>query len=59
MIVPYRLLEERPPGLYLEKVRAQGSLYAPLASIPQAALEILVAREDPGFYAITESCRSR
>ena len=51
MIVPYRLLEERPPGLYLEKVRAQGSLYAPLASIPQAALEILVAREDPGFYA--------
>ena len=51
MIVPYRLLEERPPGLYLEKVRAQGGLYAPLASIPQAALEILVAREDPGFYA--------
>ena len=51
MIGPYRLLEERPPGLYLEKVRGQGSLYAPLASIPQEALEILVTREDPTFYA--------
>ena len=51
MTGPRRLLEERPPGLYLEKVRGQGSLYAPLASIPREALEILVAREDPAFYA--------
>ena len=50
MIGPYRLLEERPPGLYLEKVRGMGRLYTPLGSIPQEVLEILVKREDPRFY---------
>ena len=47
---PYRLLEDRPIRLYLEGVRGQGSLYAPLDSIPPEVLEILVAREDPSFY---------
>ena len=50
MMNPYRLLEERPIRLYLEKLPGQGSLYAPLASIPQEVLDILVAREDPRFY---------
>ena len=49
MMNPYRLLKERPIRLFLEKVRGQGSLYAPLDSIPHEALNILVAREDAAF----------
>ena len=50
MMNPLRLLEERPIRLYLEGARSQGSLYAPIDSIPREVLEILVAREDPAFY---------
>ena len=49
MMNPFRLLKERPIRLFLEKVRGQGSLYAPLDSIPHEALDVLVAREDAAF----------
>ena len=49
MMNPFRLLKERPIRLFLEKVRGQGSLYAPLDSIPHEALNILIAREDAAF----------
>lgn len=45
-----RTLRECPPGAFLDAVRSQGSHYAPLESIPAEVLEILVTREDPGFY---------
>lgn len=46
-----RRLREVSPRDYLEVLRSQGSLYAPLGSIPQDALDILVAREDPRFFS--------
>lgn len=46
----YRMLKERPVRIYLETVRRQGRLYAPLESIPPEVREIFVTREDPGFY---------
>lgn len=49
MMNPFRLLKERPIRLFLEKVRGQGSLYAPLDSIPHEALNILITREDAAF----------
>ncbi len=45
-----RMLSERPPRAFLDAVRCQGSHYAPLGSIHPEVREILVTREDPGFY---------
>ena len=45
-----RMLKERPLSTYLDAVRRQGSLYAPLDTIPPEVVEIFVTREDPGFY---------
>lgn len=50
MMNPYRLLEERPIRLYLEKVPGQGGLYTALDSIPPEVLDILITREDPEFF---------
>ena len=44
------MLKERPPRIYLDKLRAQGSSYATLDSIPPEVREIFVTREDPEFY---------
>ena len=44
------MLKECPPRVFLEAIRNQGSHYAPLGSIPPEVREILITREDPGFY---------
>lgn len=49
-LAAWRLLEKRPLRTYLNAVRQQGKLYAPLESIPPEVLEIFVTREDPCFY---------
>jgi len=36
--------------IYLDKVRGQGSLYAPVGSIPKDVRRILITREDPRFF---------
>ena len=45
-----KMNSENSIRMYLDAVRKQGRLYAPLESIPTEVRDILVGREDPLFY---------